>query len=164
MAGKTLSWPLAFDFSAVIVTGGTLVPEGALDAARLRARKDLPRKGLALPVGVNKRGSTKTVTSDANDRKIIAIGISDCHNSHAYQQDPGLGSDHIFALNDGAVRGIIIQRLRDIFADFENQNRYKLKEETTAWTEDGGELILDFDYFNIESDEEKHFKGPLQGA
>lgn len=165
MAGTTLQWPLAFDPSQVIVTGGgTVAPEGASSIPNLRARSDLPRRGVDIPVGVNKRGSTRTVTSDDNDRKIISTALSDNANEHAYQQDPGLGASFIFDVNDEAVRGLIIQRLRDVFADFQRENRYRLIEESASWTQDGGVLILAFDYLNIESDEPKHFTGTLRGA
>lgn len=163
MAGVILSWPLAFSSSSVIISGGGAVaPAGALDAARLRARTALPRRGLDIPIGVNRRGSSRTVTSDANDRKVISTALSDNNNDHAYQQDPGLGADFIFGMNDETVRGIIIQRLRDVFADFERQNRYRLKSDSAVWSQDEGDLILQFDYFNIETDEPKHFTGSLQ--
>jgi hypothetical protein len=113
-------------------------------------------------MGVNHRGSSRTVTGEANDRKILSTALSDNHNDHAFQQDPGLGSDFIFGINDEAVRGVIIQRLRDVFTDFERQNRYRLKEDSAVWSSnEDGELILDFDYFNIETDEPKHFTGSL---
>jgi hypothetical protein len=117
-----------------------------------------------LPVGVNRRGGIRTVVGDANDVKILSTALSDNQNEHAYQQDPGLGGEMIFAINDHAVRGIIIQRLRDVFADFERQHRYKLIEDSASWSQDGGELHLSFDYFNIESDELRHFRGSLRGA
>lgn len=162
MAGVTLSWPLAFDPGSVTVTGGgTVTSDQGLDAPVLRNRTNQPRRGIAIPIGVNKRGGTRTVTSDANDRKIIATALSDNNNEHAFQQDPGLGADFVFGISDAAVRGIIIQRLRDVFADFERQNRYRLDESSAVWTEGEGELVLDFDYFNIETDEPKHFRGVL---
>jgi hypothetical protein len=75
-----------------------------------------------------------------------------------------LGAEFIFDINDEAVRGLIIQRLRDVFASFQRENRYRLVEESASWSQDGGTLTLAFDYFNIESDEPKHFTGTLRGA
>lgn len=164
MPAVTLTWPLAFDPSSVSITNGSGIgPVGNVaDAPKLRARTNLPRRGLDIPVGVNSRGSSRTVTSDENDRKIISTALSDNHNDNAFQQDPGLGADMIYAVNSDAIRGIIIQRLRDVFAEFERQNRYKLKEDTAVWSGEESELVLDFDYFNIETDEQKHFSGALQ--
>lgn len=165
MSGVVLTWPLAFDPGSVSISNGSGIGtiSALASAPDVRARTGLPRRGLDIPIGVNKHGATKTVTRDDNDRKIISTALSDNNNDHAFQQDPGLGADMIFGVNTDAIRGIIIQRLRDVFADFERQNRYSLREDTAVWTEsDEGDLILDFDYFNIETDEAKHFSGALQ--
>lgn len=158
MAGINPSWPLSFDPDLAIVTDGTTEPPAQ------RARTGLHRRGLQIPVGVNRRGSSRTTVGDANDYKIIATALSDNQNEHAWQQDPGLGADFIFGINDEAVRGIIIQRLRDVFAEFERQHRYKFAEDTAVWGQNEGDMTLEFDYFNIESDEHRHFTGTLRGA
>ena len=100
------------------------------------------------------------VEHDENDRKIIWNALSDCTSDHAFQQELGLGSDMIFDINDPALRARITQRLIQIFRDFEAQNRYKLKQSTLKWGDNPAEqeLVLEFMYLNIESDEELTFK------
>lgn len=123
-------------------------------------------KGLSMPVGVNPTGGAATVEHDENDRKVIWNAISDCSSENAFQQDLGLGSDMVFDISDPVLRARIQQRLFAIFKDFEAQNRYKLKANTIKWSENSAEqeLILEFKYLNIESDEEQTFKRPFTKA
>lgn len=104
---------------------------------------------------------------DNQDLKIIRTGLSGNDNLNAFQQDPGLGEDMIFDPSDPVVRGKIMLRLRNLFDDFEVQNRYRLLEDTVKWTEDLGAqtLALDFKYANLETDDVKDFnKGFREGV
>lgn len=108
-------------------------------------------------MGVNAQGRTATVSGEDQDRKIIRAALGDNDNNNAFQQDPGLGADMVFDINDPVTRGIILRRLRLVFQDFERQKRYRLQEDTIKWAEDGGELILEFNYLNLESDKPESF-------
>lgn len=157
---KTLTWPLSVPPPTAAVGSGPAASSAvSREAPTLRNRTDLPRVGLAIPVGVTKQGRTRTVTGEANDRKIIFTALGGNHNQNAYQQDPGLGDDMIFEINDEVIRARIRQRLIDVFDDFDRQNRYRLVSESVSWdiNEDEGELVLSFDYFNVESDEVQSF-------
>ena len=155
---KTLTWPLSVPPPTGAVGSGLGIASSAGRVApALRNRSNLPRVGLALPVGVTKQGRSKTVTGEANDRKIIFTALGGNYNQNAYQQDPGLGEDMIFEINDAVIQARIRQKLADVFADFDRQNRYRLVVETLEWSEEEGELVLSFDYFNVESDEPQSF-------
>jgi hypothetical protein len=116
-------------------------------------------RGLALPVGVDGTGGAAVVEGEDNDRKIIFTALCDCDSEHAFQQDLGLGSGMVFDINDEVVRASILSRAYDIFDQFEKQKRYKLKKDSIKWTTDAvkQELVLEFMYVNLESDEEKVF-------
>jgi len=115
--------------------------------------------GLALPVGVNTSGGVKLVDSDENDNKIISLALGMDDNENAFQQGIGLGIDMVFAISDPATRGRILGRLKQIFRRFEAQKRYRLRPATLKWTEDSDtqDLVLEFKYINLESDEERTF-------
>jgi hypothetical protein len=118
-------------------------------------------------VGVTKQGRAALLTDDDQDQKIINIALSGNDNLNAFQQDPGLGEDMVFDLSDPVVRGKIMARLRDVFSDFEAQNRYRLLEDTVEWEEDPGkqELNLRLKYHNLETDDIKDFsKGYREGV
>jgi hypothetical protein len=156
----TITWPLSVPPPTGAVGGGpSIAPATGREAPTLRARTGLPRRGLAIPVGVTKQGKSRTVTGEENDRKIIFTALGGNDNQNAFQQDPGLGNEMIFEINDEVIRARIRQRLVDVFADFDRQNRYRLAEETIEWSENEGEgeLVLSFDYFNVESDEVQSF-------
>lgn len=164
----TKTWPLAFVPSSVVLGATALAaPAVRLDAPALRRQADLPRRGLRIPIGVNKQGRSATLTGDPQDQKIINTGLSGNDNLNAFQQDPGLGEDMVFDLTDPVVRGKIMVRLRDVFTDFEAQNRYRLLEDTIKWDEDPAkqELNLSFKYHNLETDDPKDFdKGFREGV
>jgi len=151
----------------VLGTTALTAPPGQLSAPPLRRQEDLPRRGLRVPVGVDKKGRTVTLIGDPQDQKIIDIGLSGNDNLNAFQQDPGLGEDMVFDLADPVVRGKIMIKLRDLFVDFEAQNRYKLLEDTVQWDEntEDQELSLRFKYHNLETDDKKDFdKGFREGV
>lgn len=130
-------------------------------------QEDLPRAGLRIPLGVTKQGRGAVVTGDVQDQKIIDTSLGSNDNQNAFQQDQGLGDDMIFDVNDAAVRGVIAIRLRDVFVDFEVQNRYRLLSDTIVWTKDSEkqELNLEFKYHNMETDDVRDFqKGFRQGV
>jgi hypothetical protein len=114
--------------------------------------------GLKIPVGVNALGRTATVSADTCATQTIMTALTDCDNENAFQQDLGLGSGMVFAVNDIKLRATILQRLREIFAQFVKERKYKLLEETISWDDTGEELRLDFHYLDMESDEEKPFQ------
>lgn len=133
----------------------------------IQKQLDPPRKGLRIPLGVTKQGRSATVSGDTQDQKIINTALSGNDNLNAFQQDPGLGEDMVFDLSDPVVRGKIMGRLRDVFNDFEAQNRYRLLEDTIEWEEDPAnqELNVRFKYHNLETDDVKDFeKGYREGV
>lgn len=115
--------------------------------------------GLTLPVGVDAGGGARLVSGEENDRKIIILALGSGWNENAFQQDIALGQDMIFDLSDRTVRARIKRRLRQIFNEFQAQNRYRLLPGTIEWTEDsaGQTLELFFKYANLETDEVKDF-------
>lgn len=115
--------------------------------------------GLAIPVGVNKKGGAKLVSGDENNTKIIRLSLGDDSNENAFQQNIGLGISMIFGVSDETIRASIIRRLYDVFRKFEAQKRFTLRRETVRWTKgDDQDLVLEFRYLCLESDEEKLFR------
>jgi hypothetical protein len=119
-------------------------------------------KGLAIPFAVSASGGLATVDSDEQDNKIISLALGSDDNENAFQQNIGLGEDMMFDLADSQLRGKMIGRLRTVFANFQRQKRYKLVESSIVWSDGDGETILEFKYFNIESDEERTFRRTYQ--
>lgn len=113
--------------------------------------------GLRIPVGASPSGGAALVGGDDNDTKIIKTALSSDDSENAFQQDIGMGESMVFNLNDPVLRAKIRRRLVQIFANFQTQKRFKLLKNTIEWTEDSvaQELILEFKYLNLESDEEK---------
>lgn len=112
------------------------------------------RRGLRIPLGVDASGRGALVADRAQDEKIIKLALSGNDNNNAFQLDPGLGDEMVFDPSDAMVRGRILLKLRQGFAEFERQHRFKLLENTIKWS-DGqpGELVLDFQYHNLETDD-----------
>lgn len=117
----------------------------------------MPR-GLALPVRVAPWGGVALVEGDDNDFKIISLALGSDDSENAFQQDIGLGESMIFDVSDPQLRGRIVGKIRNIFRRFETQKRYRLLGETMRWVPGAeGELILEFKYINLESDERQTF-------
>lgn len=97
------------------------------------------------------------VDGEEANRQVIMTALSDCDNDHAFQQDLGIGADMIFDINDPGLRARVLKRVSEIFDQFEAQDRFRLLTDTIRWTTSGGELVLEFMYHDIESDEELPF-------
>lgn len=119
--------------------------------------------GLRLPVGVGANGGAAIVSGDAQATKIIWTALSDCDNQNAFQQDLGLGSDLVFDAPESANRGKIIRKLYAIFDEFERDMLYRLERGTIQFEHDPRtqELVLSFQYINLESDDVKEFRKVL---
>jgi len=95
-----------------------------------------------------------------NDRKIIFLALGSDDNENAFQQQIGLGNDMVFGISDPQIRGTILTKVRRIFQRFEAQKRYRLVNSSLRWAEDSEtqEMILEFKYMNLETDEVYSFK------
>ena len=114
--------------------------------------------GIAVPVRINKQGGLKLISGDENDSKTIFLSLGDDDNENAFQQNIGLGIGYIFGISDELIRAKIIRRLKEVFDKFESQKRFVLKTDTIKWSQNSNqELVLEFKYICIESDEEKTF-------
>jgi hypothetical protein len=115
--------------------------------------------GLRLPVGVSGSGGAALVSGEENDRKIIFTALGTCANENAFQQEIGLGDDMVFDLSDPALKARILRRLIRIFEDFVVLKRYALVPSSIAFKENATaqELILEFKYTNLETDERLSF-------
>ena len=116
--------------------------------------------GLRLPVGVGAHGGARLVEGADNDRKLISIALGSSESENAFQQDITLDEGMVFDLNDPTVRARILRRLYRIFEEFRIQKRFRMKKETIKWSEDSEkqELILDFEFVDIENDEDLFFR------
>jgi len=121
-------------------------------------------KGLSLPIRANRSGGLQTSEGRVKNSEDIFTALSDCDSDHAFQQELGLGSAMVFATNDPSIRPRILFKVREIFASFERQKRFKLNEDSIAWESAEGELILTFSYFDIEADEEVAFRKSFSTA
>lgn len=115
--------------------------------------------GLQIPIGVSPTGSSSLATSDDNDKKIIGIALGADDNENAFQQAIGMGEAAIFDVDDPTMRARITQRLKQIFRRFESEKRYRLDLASVKWEteEDTGNVVLNFRYINLESDEPADF-------
>jgi hypothetical protein len=112
---------------------------------------------MRLPVGVNMMGGAAMVEGEDNDYKTISISLSNCDNDHAFQQGLGMDLGVVFQTVDSGARAKALGRIRNIFRQFEEQDRYRLLPETLKWSTREGEMILEFRYLNIETDKVQSF-------
>lgn len=112
-------------------------------------------KGIEVPIRVNKRGGIVMLEGNKNNEQILRLALSDNENANAFQQDIGMNQDIIFGTPSTNQRQLILKRLYNIFSEFEELRRFKLMPETIKWYVDHeeGELILEFMYNDLESDE-----------
>jgi hypothetical protein len=122
-------------------------------------------RGLAIPVGVDATGGTAMAEGDPKNTQVISTAIADCDSDHAYQLDLGVGSGMIFDINDPEGQSQVIRRVRSVFQDFRDVQRFKLLPNTIKIEQETeGELVMEFKYIDLESDEEKTFRETLTGV
>lgn len=116
-------------------------------------------KGLRIPVGVDNTGGAAVIEGDVYAKQVIRTGLSDHDNANAFQQDSGLGADMIFGRTDTSQKAAILRRLYQLFAAWEEDRLFRLMRETIRWgrDSDSGELTIDFEFINLESDEVSSF-------
>lgn len=124
------------------------------------------RSGLSLPFAINSTGGLKTATGESNDIKIIMAALASHDSEHAFQQPTVAIEAAIFDPHDPTSQAMVRLRLETVFADFENQNRYSLIEESVEFSQDGaGGTFVYFKYHNLESDQIKDMTiGPKVGG
>jgi len=117
-------------------------------------------KGLKIPVGVDTTGGSATLEGDEYADQVIRTGLSDHDNANAFQQDTGLGEEMIFGKTDTAQKAAILRKLYSMFAVWEEERLFRLMRETIKWSTniESGELIIEFQYINLESDEPTTFR------
>lgn len=114
-------------------------------------------RGMRVPVGVNMMGGAAMVEGEDNDQKTIFVAMSNCDNDHAFQQDLGMDIGVVFQTVDSGARAKVLRRIRDIFRLFEEDDRYRLLNDSLSWSTKEGELVLEFKYLNIETDQVQSF-------
>lgn len=115
-------------------------------------------KGLKIPVQVDQTGSSATVEGDEYAKQILDIGLTAHDNANAFEQESGLGDGMIFGLTDTSQKAAILRRLYQMFDEWEAQRLYRLMRETIVWTKQQGELILQFEYVNLETNTVESFR------
>jgi len=116
------------------------------------------KAGLAIPVGVNNTGGAAWAELATNDIKTISLSISDGDNDNAFQQNLGIDTSVVFSIMDYAFQASVVEKLRSIFLQFERDDRYKLLPGSIKWKQEKeGEMILEFAYQNLETDNVVNF-------
>ncbi len=122
--------------------------------------------GLALPVGVDGSGGAALLSADAQDAKILSMALGDDDNDNAFQQNIGMGAFMIFEQPGDRTNALVLQRIKAIFRDFREVQRFKLLPGTIEFKEEDtpGEFSVEFKFINLESDEEKTFSASVIGG
>ena len=115
---------------------------------------------LAIPVGVDATGGARLSSSDEDAEKTIRLALADNDSDHAFQQDIGLGTGHVFDVRNSAFRVRVLTRLFSIFDRFEADKLFRLDRSSIRWVPgvDPGEQELEFRYINLETDDPRTFR------
>jgi hypothetical protein len=115
--------------------------------------------GLSIPVGVGPDGRAKIDTSDRQLVKIIGLHLSFSDSENPFQD---IGIDQvIFNVNDKRIKPLIRYRLNALFERLEGEERAKLDENSVKFEADEGDLILEFKYWNLETNKPQDFRGTV---
>lgn len=109
-------------------------------------------------MGVNLRGGSAAVEGDEYAKQVLATGLSGHDNANAFEQDSGLGEGMIFGTNSTSLKASVLRRLYAMFDSWEAERLYRLMRETVAWSTEGGDLVLEFKFVNLETDVVESFK------
>lgn len=118
-------------------------------------------KGLAIPVGVGPDGRAKLVSGDDQLIKIIGLHLSFSDSENPFQD---IGIDQvIFNINDTRLIPLIRYRLGELFKSLEADELAKLDENSVKFIQDEaeGEMVLEFKFWNLETNEPVDFRGTV---
>lgn len=114
--------------------------------------------GLSVPIGVTPSGRASIDTGDSHLAKIIALALSDVDSENPFKTLPQLPL--IFDINEGSiVNPIVRHRVISLFQRLESEERAKLVEESLAFSNVEGELVVEFNYINLKLNRPTNIKG-----
>jgi hypothetical protein len=118
---------------------------------------DTYRKGLAVPVQADGRGSLFVVEGEEYTKRIVMVMLADCASDNPFQRDlEGLGDTVIFALSTPMWKRYVASKVKDGFARLETDQLAKFSRLTwnTADQGDGsGVQEVEVEYINLETDQ-----------
>lgn len=117
--------------------------------------------GLAIPVGTGPDGRAKLERNDQQLTKIIGSHLSFSDSENPYQD---IGIDQvIFDINDKRLQPLIRYRLEVLFDRLEAEERARLDDGSIKFIQDAheGEMVLEFKYWNLETNEPLDFRGTV---
>ena len=112
------------------------------------------RSGMSIPFQINQFGGVKMSTDQQLDEEGILINLMDTSNDNAFFQIGNISS-FIFKQNNSDIRQGIINRLIEVFDEFEYQNRMRLIKDSIEIYSYGETVYIQFNYYSIESGETK---------
>jgi hypothetical protein len=116
-------------------------------------------KGLSIPVGVGPDGRARIDKDDQQLVKIIGLHLSFSDSENPFQD---IGIDQvIFNVNDKRLQPLIRYRLNALFGRLEAEDRAKLDENSVKFESVEAELILEFKFWNLETNNPVDFRGTV---
>lgn len=117
--------------------------------------------GLDVPLKVNKSGGFATVSGDDQNKKIIMLAVDYCPSENPFNTDVGI--EHpIFGINDVSLQSRSLIRIKEVFRNFQNQNRMKYK--SSKFSSVNEELVVDIDYIDMQTDRPESVRKTFIGA
>lgn len=112
--------------------------------------------GLRVPVGVGRSGGAATEDAEEQLTKVLRQALLPGGDDNPFQEI-GIPERFIFAINDSGTAGVIRQTVRKIITKF--SDRMSLKPGTTIQLQQTaeGELQIQFEYIDLETNEPKDF-------
>lgn len=105
--------------------------------------------GIDSPMDSDGRGGLKRSTGLDQLKKLIRNNLQDCDSENPFQDDLGLGSQHIFELNNEDAQSDLRVRIKALFKRLSLENRASLDGPITFTSVDG-EMTADVSYINLE--------------
>lgn len=112
------------------------------------------RVGLNLPIQSNSFGGMSRVSGNENNVKTIAIALGSLENENAFQQPESNMNSALFEIGDEAAMAFVRRNLTLTFEEFERQHRFRLLKNTVQFRQnEEGDMFIDFQYHDLESDQ-----------
>lgn len=109
-------------------------------------------KGLGVPIRAE-AGGLAVCAGEEQLRNIIVLSLSLCDSENPFQ-DLGIGADLVFDNDTASVRGRIRSRVSALFRRLEREGRARLVLGHPIFAREGGELVVQLRYINLETTEE----------
>lgn len=121
--------------------------------------------GLSVPINVNKGGGAKVQSEDTQIDKLVVLALQEGEDDNPFQ-DLGISQTILYRVNDDGAKFDAKTEIERVLKSFNGRiqivDGIKISESETDPQTEEGELHVNFEYINLDTNEANEFSAPFR--